>query len=321
MQTINARNVVLGAGAMGSATAYHLARRGEPVLLVEQFALGHDRGSSHGAARITRHSYADTRYARLMPEAFQAWRTLEADAGMLAAARCVAAEVELARRFGGEKTRVVENCRVRRIDLDANRPTLITETGKIVADRLIVTAGPWLPRLVPGLPVALRPERQQVVYFRPADPAPFQPGRFPVFIVKGETKEGEINDYYGMPPFLDMGVKVARHGGPEVDPDQVDRNVGDEYRAIIRRFLRGYIPALAEAPIDAAEVCLYTVAPDEQFQLGPLPGRTDVIVASPCSGHGFKFSCLIGRILADLATTGQTAIDIASWQFAASGHA
>src|SRR4051794_5183977 len=81
MEHTHARNVVLGAGAMGSATAYHLARRGEPVLLVEQFAVGHDRGSSHGAARITRHSYADVRYARLMPEAFRAWKLLEADAG------------------------------------------------------------------------------------------------------------------------------------------------------------------------------------------------------------------------------------------------
>ncbi len=73
--------VVLGAGAMGSATAYHLARRGEPVILIDQFALGHDRGSSHGAARIIRHSYADPAYARLMLDAFRAWRELEADAG------------------------------------------------------------------------------------------------------------------------------------------------------------------------------------------------------------------------------------------------
>src|SRR2546423_5148648 len=81
MPTVHARHVVLGAGAMGTAAAYHLARRGEPVTLVEQFALGHNRGSSHGAARIARHSYADVRYARLMPEAFRAWRQVEADAG------------------------------------------------------------------------------------------------------------------------------------------------------------------------------------------------------------------------------------------------
>src|SRR5438552_13571303 len=81
METIEAKNVVIGSGAMGAAAAYHLARRGEPVLLIEQFAIGHDRGSSHGAARITRHSYADPRYARLMLDAFRAWRELEADAG------------------------------------------------------------------------------------------------------------------------------------------------------------------------------------------------------------------------------------------------
>ena len=75
------KNVVLGAGAMGSAAAYHLARRGEPVILIEQFALGHDRGSSHGAARITRHSYPDPDYARLMLDSFRAWRELEAESG------------------------------------------------------------------------------------------------------------------------------------------------------------------------------------------------------------------------------------------------
>ncbi len=53
-----------------------------------------------------------------------------------------------------------------------------------------------------------------------------------------------------------------------------------------------------------AETCLYTVAPDEHFLVDFLPGRSDVIVASPCAGHGFKFSCLIGQVLADMATGG-----------------
>ena len=76
---------------------------------------------------------------------------------------------------------------------------------------------------------------------------------------------------------------------------------GDDNRAIVRRFLRGCLPALAEAPIDRTETCLYTVTPDEHFRLDFHPGRRDVIVASPCSGHGFKFSCLVGSILADPA--------------------
>ncbi len=376
MQHLHARNVVLGAGAMGSAAAYHLARRGEPVVLIEQFALGHDRGSSHGAARITRHSYADQAYARLMPAAFRAWRVLEADAGqnlylrtggvsfcppgvdyvarvaaslaaidvphrrfsgrelhrvypvfqvpddtdvvfepdagMLAAARCVALEVALARELGSPKTQVLDQSPVRRIDLDAAKPTIVTDKERIEADRLIVTAGAWTRQLFPRFSTVLRPTRQKVLYFRPADTAAFEPGRFPVFIYKGAAA---LDDFYGMPSFLGMGVKAARHGGVETDPDVEERVVGDDDRAIVRRFLGGCLPALAEAPVDRTETCLYTVSPDEHFRLDFLPGRSDVIVARPCSGHGFKFSCLVGSILADLATQGQTAVDIAPWRF------
>jgi sarcosine oxidase len=380
MANIEAKYVIIGAGAMGSAAAYHLARRGEPVVLIEQFALGHDRGSSHGAARITRHSYADPGYARLMPEAFRAWKDLEADAGealfirtggvsfsppgvdytarvaanlaelrvpcwrgsgrawndrngayslpptydvvfepdagMLRASRAVALQVELARAHGVEKTRVLAQTPVQRIDLSGPRPIVVTESAKIVAERLIVSAGAWVKRLLPQLPVLLRATRQQVLYFRPHDPTPFRIGRFPVFIFKGV---GEDDAFYGMPEVQDMGVKAARHAGPECDPDSNDRTVSDTYRSIVRLFLQGHIPALAEAPIDFTEVCLYTVAPDDRFHVDFLPGRSDVIVASPCSGHGFKFSCLIGRVLADLATTGTTELTVGLWKIQPQG--
>jgi sarcosine oxidase len=375
METIEARNVVIGAGAMGSAAAYHLARRGEPVVLLEQFELGHARGSSHGAARITRHSYADPRYARLMPAAFRAWRELEADAGealyirtggvsfsppgvdyasrvaasvaeldvphwrgtgkqfngrqpvfalpdqydvvfepdagLIAASRAVAVQVELARLHGRDGTKVVDQTPVRAIDLDGARPVVLTDTARIVADRLIVSAGAWVKRLLPELSVPLRVTRQQVLFFRPADPSPFQIGRFPVFIYKGV---GDDDAFYGMPDYLGLGVKAARHAGPDVDPDTHDPTIVEEYRSIVRQFLRRHIPALADAAIGLTEVCLYTVAPDDEFCVDFLPLRPDVIVASPCSGHGFKFSCLIGRILADLATSGTTELAIDHWR-------
>lgn len=74
--------IVIGAGGAGSAAAYELARRGCEVLLIEQFQVGHDRGSSHGHSRIFRFAYAEPDYVRLAQAALLAWRELEADAGM-----------------------------------------------------------------------------------------------------------------------------------------------------------------------------------------------------------------------------------------------
>jgi sarcosine oxidase len=371
VQTISTKHVIVGAGAMGSAAAYHLARRGEPVCLIEQFALGHDRGSSHGAARITRHSYADANYARLMPAAFHAWKELEADAaeavyirtggvsfsppgvdyaarvaanlkelavphwrgtgadwnrrnpvfglpqaydvvfepdaGMLRAARAVALMVEMARVHGGQHTNVLEHTRALRIDLDSTRPVVETASARIMAERLIISAGAWVKRLLPRWTLALQPTRQQVLYIHAHESTPFRIGHFPVFIYKGAA---EHDAFYGMPEFQGLGVKVARHGGPEVDPDVENRDVSADYVRIVRQFLRGHIPVLNEGHIQRAEVCLYTVAPEDQFLVDFLPGRRDVIVASPCSGHGFKFACLIGSVLADLASSGATNLPI-----------
>jgi sarcosine oxidase len=238
----------------------------------------------------------------------------EPDAGLIAAAKAVAIEVALAQRHGGDTFRLLEQTPVRRIDLDGERPKLVIDSGEIVAERLIVSSGAWVSGLLPELAVPLRATRQQVLYFRPADPAPFRIGEFPVFIFKGA---GELDAFYGMPSFRGLGVKVAHHCGPETDPDRPDPNVDDAYRERVRAFLAGSLPALAVAPIDLTEVCLYTVAPGENFLVDFLPGRSDVIVASPCSGHGFKFSCLVGRVLADLATNGQTDLDISAWRMPA----
>ncbi len=150
-----------------------------------------------------------------------------------------------------------------------------------------------------------------MLYVEPADTASFQIGRFPVFIFKGEA---ELDAFYGMPHFQHLGVKVARHGGPEFDPDTVDRTIAADYVETVRRFLSSHIPALASAAISLTEVCLYTSAPGDQFVVDFLPGRSDLIVASPCSGHGFKFSCLIGRVLADLATSGTTGLPVDPWK-------
>ena len=145
----------------------------------------------------------------------------EPDAGMLRASRAVALQVELARTHGGDKTRVLAQTPVQQIDLSGPHPIVVTESARIVADRLIVSAGAWVKRLLPELPVPLRVTRQQVLYFRPDDPTPFRIGRFPVFIFKGV---GEDDAFYGMPEFQDLGVKVARHAGPNSIPTSTIRS-------------------------------------------------------------------------------------------------
>jgi len=148
---------------------------------------------------------------------------------------------------------------------------IVTDEYMIEADRLIIAAGGWVKRLLPDLPVPLEVTRQQVLYFRPSDPAPFEIGRFPVFIYKGP---GDVDAFYGMPTFRGLGVKVARHSGPVVDPDVEDRHVDEDYRAIVRGFLRAHMPALGDAPIDFTEVCLYTVEPEDRFLV-------DFLLAAP----------------------------------------
>ncbi|MFQ3566895.1 MAG: N-methyl-L-tryptophan oxidase [Aggregatilineales bacterium] len=73
--------IVIGAGAHGSAAAYHAAKRGQRVLLIEQFAVDHDCGSSYGHSRIIRYAYNHPTYVALARAAYSLWASLEAEAG------------------------------------------------------------------------------------------------------------------------------------------------------------------------------------------------------------------------------------------------
>ena len=78
---MDAEVAVVGAGVMGLATARALARDGHDVVVLEQFRLGHERGSSHGTSRIFRLSYPEEEWVRLAQEALPLWRELEAESG------------------------------------------------------------------------------------------------------------------------------------------------------------------------------------------------------------------------------------------------
>ena len=98
-----------------------------------------------------------------------------------------------------------------------------------------------------------------------------------------------------------------------MDPDSYDRGIADADVNLIRSALADYLPA-ANGTLMNARTCLYTMTPDGDFVIGRHPDAPSVVIASPCSGHGFKFAPVIGEILADLATGGATGHDISRFR-------
>src|SRR5262249_37733020 len=127
--------------------------------------------------------------------------------------------------------------------------------------------------------------------------------------------------HYGFPPDGGGRLKIAKHHHADqtVDPDDYDRAVSGADESLIRAAIADHMPE-ANGELVAAKTCLYTMAPDGDFIIDRVPGAANVIVASPCSGHGFKFAPVIGEILADLALMGTTSHDISRFQLDRFGH-
>jgi len=150
---------------------------------------------------------------------------------------------------------------------------------------------------------AVHVSRQHIGYFDIGDAGAF--GRFPNWVYVGDEARGL---YYGLPAFGRPGIKAALHGVGSGDDDPED-HPGPDSGAIAR--VRAFLSSQLAIPVGDllhAETCLYTNTPDERFVIGPLPGHANVVVGSICSGHGFKFGPLMGRILAELATNGTSGV-------------
>ena len=188
---------------------------------------------------------------------------------------------------------------------DGDALLLRTGAGTYAADCVILAAGPWLTDLVPELAGAFSIARQPLLWLDPRRPELFPLERFPIFV--WEWQPGWA--FYGFPDTGD-GFKVAvHHHGERVSADSVERDLRPEDEDTIRALVRRYFPD-GEGELREAAVCLYTNTPDEHFVIDRLPGDERVIVASPCSGHGFKFAPAIGELLADLALGEQPRFDL-----------
>jgi sarcosine oxidase len=181
-----------------------------------------------------------------------------------------------------------------------------TASGAYEAERLVVTAGAWAPKLLADLGLPLEVTRQILFWFDPVGGVePFLPHRFPVFIWQPE----DGNAFYSIPAHDGPrgGVKVAffRADGKPADPDTIDREVHDEEIDFIRTYVARYVPTL-DGELLYARTCMYTNTPDEHFVISTHPEYPQVAIAAGFSGHGFKFCGVVGEILADLVTEGET---------------
>jgi len=379
--------IVIGLGAMGSATAYQLAKAGVKVLGIDQFNPPHKRGSSHGETRITRLATSEgEEYVPLVKRSHELWREIEKDSGLdileqtgvlimvggtgfgqsrgkdflenlyelaeknnikheklstgqirerfpafnltgdeqgyyeyesgfVRPENAVQAQLDLANKYGASLNL---NEKVLSYDSVDGLVTVTTDKGTYTADKLIITSGSWIKDLLPEKATVFSVHRQVLHWFDIADKNDYQQFRdLPVFI--WAFGNGLNDGFYGFPAIAGPsgGVKVANAVyETQTTPDEIDREVPDsEIQAMYEHYVARQFPGLTSRSVKTA-TCLYTNTPDGKFVIDFHPQHKNIIIASPCSGHGFKHSAAIGEVLAQLTQTGTSNIDISKFSFA-----
>lgn len=241
------------------------------------------------------------------------WRgVFERKAGYLDVEACVVAHVEQARCSGAE-LRI--GATVAGWETVGDGIDVVTDDGPIRTRGLVVAAGPWAAQLLGSLNVPLE-VRRKPQYWYPSAMGFRANENCPAFLF--DTPEGV---FYGLPeiepaapddrgrgPF---GIKVAEHTGGQIlaDPLAVDRNLDPADEARVERFLADYLPSVRRE-LRHQSVCMYTMSPDEHFIVDSHPADPRIVFAAGLSGHGFKFTCVLGEALADLAMRGKTELPI-----------
>jgi sarcosine oxidase len=215
----------------------------------------------------------------------------------------VSTHLEVAARNGAEIRRPEE---VLGWESDGDGVAVTTSAGTYRADRLVVTAGPWSAELLGDRRLPLQVVRIVNVHFQPERPEWWTAeAGAPDFILS--VPEGQ---FYGMPSIEGAGVKIGRHdSGEPTTARTVRRDIDPAERDYLRAVLDRYMPG-ASGQIASELTCMYTMTPDEYYVVERHPEQPQVAYGCGFSGTGFKYSCVIGEILADLAIEGETRFDI-----------
>ena len=212
-------------------------------------------------------------------------------AGYLESGRAIGVMAGIARAGG---CRLYQSTPVTSIEERPSGVALGYRGGSGVYDRVVVSAGAWVGRLLPAIGAKVRVTHQQMLLIAPPDPAAFGRDRLPVWTI---DPGGE--GWYGFPLLREGYVKVAKDRlGEVVDPD-IDRAGTAEFAAAALAFVRARLPDLAAGTVVEGRSCLYTTTPDDHFLVDRVPGAERIFVAGGGSGHGFKFGGSLGPLIVD----------------------
>ncbi|KAK4558790.1 hypothetical protein RGQ29_008167 [Quercus rubra] len=365
--------IVVGAGVMGSSTAYQVSKRGHKVLLLEQFDFLHMRGSSHGESRTIRSAYPEEYYYPMVMESYRLWEEAEShigykvyfkaqqfdmgssedkrlreviatcqkysvpheildrqqvsdkfsgsfdipdnwvgvcssDGGVIKATKAVSMFQTLALQNGTVLRDCMEVKDIRKDGVKGGVWVYTSNGEKFWGKKCVVTVGAWTTKLVKtvsGIDLPIQPLETMVCYWKIKEGHGDKyaiGGDFPTFSSYGEPR------IFGTPSMEFPGlIKVAVHGGYPCDPDKRPWGPGMALGSL-KQWVEERLSGLVDSgePV-ATQLCMYSMTPDKNFVIDFLGGEfgKDVVVGGGFSGHGFKMSPVVGRILADLVLSGE----------------
>ncbi|MDH5401199.1 MAG: N-methyl-L-tryptophan oxidase [Candidatus Heimdallarchaeota archaeon] len=366
--------IVIGAGAMGSSSAFWLSMKDKQVLLLEQFKLLHKNGSSHGDSRIIRKTYKEDYFAELMTYAYESWSKLEVLSGKTLIN--VTGGLDIGKRTNKFIQEIINNCKNKEYPykiLEAEEikdiyPQLlidddiiaiyqedggivnasealkilqklsqlngvsirdeeavvnIKETDSIVevtttkatyhCNKLVITAGSWINQIIQPLGYNFNVKLMEVTlaYWK-IKSNQYDYSNFPIFIYW----DNEVN--YGFPvhekeDYLKIGLHESSIMKPKSDRGE-KIEVNDEMLDQIKKFISKTFNDINTSP-EFIDTCIYTMTENENFIIDYIPNSNKILIVGGFSGHGFKFTPLIGEIVCDLICETPIVHDLSHFKF------